>query len=82
VVAGGGQSLDDSLFGGGCGGIATLDTFVVEYGNGNRVAAPLRLRGARDMLHDMDTSLDLTRSFDAYEDHLMNIAVPLIYGTF
>jgi hypothetical protein len=36
----------------------------------------------RDMLHDMDASLDSTRSFDAYEDHLMNVAVPLIYGTF
>ena len=36
----------------------------------------------RDMLHDMDASLEWTRSFDAYEDHLMNVAVPLIYGTF
>lgn len=36
----------------------------------------------RDMLHDMDASLDATKSFDAYESHLMNVAVPLIYGTF
>ena len=36
----------------------------------------------RDMIHDLDASLDSTRSFDAYEAHLINFAVPLIHGTF
>ena len=36
----------------------------------------------RDLIHDLDASLDSTRSFDAYEAHLINVAVPLIHGTF
>jgi hypothetical protein len=36
----------------------------------------------RNMIHDLDASLDSTRSFDAYEAHLINVAVPLIHGTF
>ena len=36
----------------------------------------------RDMIHDLDASLDSTRSFDAYEAHLITVAVPLIHGTF
>ncbi|KAL7470902.1 hypothetical protein ACHAXS_011188, partial [Conticribra weissflogii] len=36
----------------------------------------------RDMIHDLDASLDDMRSFAAYEEYLMNVAVPLIYGSF
>lgn len=36
----------------------------------------------RDMVHDLDTSLDTMKSFAAYEEYLVNVAVPLIYGSF
>jgi len=36
----------------------------------------------RDMIHDLDASLDTMKSFAAYEEYLMNVAVPLIYGAF
>ncbi|KAL7532648.1 hypothetical protein ACHAXR_004758, partial [Thalassiosira sp. AJA248-18] len=36
----------------------------------------------RDMIHDLDAGLDTMKSFAAYEEHLMNVAVPLIYGSF
>jgi len=36
----------------------------------------------RDMIHDLDASLDDMRSFAAHEEYLMNVAVPLIYGSF
>lgn len=36
----------------------------------------------RDMLHDLDAGLDDVKSFAAYEEYLMNAAVPLIHGTF
>ena len=36
----------------------------------------------RDMIHDLDASLDTIQSFAAYEEYLVNTAVPLIYGTF
>jgi len=34
------------------------------------------------MMHDLDASLDTMKSFAAYEEYLMNVAVPLIYGSF
>jgi len=36
----------------------------------------------RDMVHDLDASLDTMKSFAAYEEYLVNVAVPLIYGSF
>ena len=36
----------------------------------------------RDMVHDLDVSLDTMKSFAAYEEYLVNVAVPLIYGSF
>lgn len=36
----------------------------------------------RDMIHDLDVSVDDMKSFAAYEEYLMNVAVPLIYGSF
>ena len=36
----------------------------------------------RDMIHDLDNNVDDMRSFAAYEEFLMNVAVPLIYGSF
>lgn len=36
----------------------------------------------RDMIHDLDASLDTMKSFAAYEEYLVNVAVPLIYGSF
>jgi hypothetical protein len=36
----------------------------------------------RDMIHDLDASLDTMKSFAAYEKYLVNVAVPLIYGSF
>ncbi|KAL7426557.1 hypothetical protein ACHAXM_000507 [Skeletonema potamos] len=36
----------------------------------------------RDMIHDLDSSLDTMKSFAAYEEYLVNVAVPLIYGSF
>ena len=36
----------------------------------------------RDMIHDLDASLDNMKSFAAYEEYLLNVAVPLIYGSF
>ena len=36
----------------------------------------------RDMIHDLAASLDFMKSFNAYERHLMNVAIPLVYGTF
>lgn len=36
----------------------------------------------RDMIHDLDGSLDTMKSFAAYEEYLVNVAVPLIYGSF
>ncbi|KAL9188977.1 hypothetical protein ACHAXT_011467 [Thalassiosira profunda] len=36
----------------------------------------------RDMIHDLDASLDTMKSYAAYEEYLMNKAVPLIYGAF
>jgi len=36
----------------------------------------------RDMLHDLDASLDNMKSFAAYEEYLVNVAVPLIHGSF
>ena len=34
------------------------------------------------MIHDLDASLDTMKSFAAYEEYLVNVAVPLIYGSF
>lgn len=36
----------------------------------------------RDMIHDLDGSLDTMKSFAAYEEYLVDVAVPLIYGSF
>jgi hypothetical protein len=36
----------------------------------------------RDMIHDLDASLDTMKSFAAYEEYLVNVAVPLLYGSF
>jgi hypothetical protein len=36
----------------------------------------------RDMIHDLDSSLDTMKSFAAYEEYLVNVAVPLLYGSF
>jgi hypothetical protein len=36
----------------------------------------------RDMIHDLDASLDGMKSFAAYEEYLINVAVPLLYGSF
>ncbi|KAL7481293.1 hypothetical protein ACHAW6_006972 [Cyclotella cf. meneghiniana] len=36
----------------------------------------------RDMIHDLDTNLDIMKSFAAYEEYLINVAVPLLYGSF
>ncbi|KAL3801093.1 hypothetical protein HJC23_002386 [Cyclotella cryptica] len=36
----------------------------------------------RDMIHDLDASLDTMKSFAAYEEYLINVAVPLLYGSF
>lgn len=42
----------------------------------------LLLQLLRDMIHDLDASLDTMKSFAAYEEYLVNVAVPLIYGSF
>ena len=36
----------------------------------------------RDMIHDLDANLDTMKSFAAYEEYLVNVAVPLLYGSF
>mmetsp|Transcript_38919 Transcript_38919/g.93629 ORF Transcript_38919/g.93629 Transcript_38919/m.93629 type:complete len:223 (-) Transcript_38919:58-726(-) len=36
----------------------------------------------RDMIHDLDATLDTMKSFAAYEEYLINVAVPLMYGSF
>ena len=36
----------------------------------------------RDMIHDLDASLDTMKSYAAYEEYLMKTAVPLMYGSF
>ena len=36
----------------------------------------------RDLIHDLDNSLDTMKSFAAYEEYLVKVVVPLIYGQF
>jgi len=36
----------------------------------------------RDLIHDLDASLDTMKSFAAYEEYLVKVAVPLMYGSF
>ena len=36
----------------------------------------------RDLIHDLDASVDTMKSFAAYEEYLVNVAVPVIYGSF
>ena len=36
----------------------------------------------RDLIHDLDVSLDTMKSFASYEEYLLKVAVPLMYGTF
>ena len=36
----------------------------------------------RDLIHDLDASLDTMKSFAAYEEYLIKVAVPLMYGSF